>query len=86
MPTNLAIDDQLLEEALKLGGLRTKRETVNLALAEFIRRQKRLNALEAFGTIELDPTWDYKAARKRRKVATPPPRPARSRCRRRVEL
>lgn len=84
MPTNLAIDDRLLDEALKLGGLKTKRETVNLALTEFIRRQKRLKALEAFGTIELDPAWDYKAARKRRKVVTPPPRPARSRGRRRA--
>jgi hypothetical protein len=84
VPTNLAIDDRLLDEALKLGGLKTKRETVNLALTEFIRRQKRLKALEAFGTIELDPTWDYKAARKRRKVATTSPRPARSRGRRRA--
>ena len=29
MPTNLAIDDRLLEEAQKVGGHRTKRETVN---------------------------------------------------------
>ena len=28
MPTNLAIDDSLLEEARKVGGHRTKRETV----------------------------------------------------------
>lgn len=29
IPTNLAIDDELLEEALDAGGFRTKRETVN---------------------------------------------------------
>ena len=55
MPTNLAIDDRLLDEALKLGGLRTKRETVNRALEDFVRRQKGLKALEAFGTVDLDP-------------------------------
>jgi Arc/MetJ family transcription regulator len=31
MPTNLAIDDRLLEEAQKVGGHRTKRETVTAA-------------------------------------------------------
>lgn len=63
MPTNLAIDDVLLDEALVLGGYRTKRETVNAALCEFIRRRKQLKAVEAFGTIEFDPDYDYKLAR-----------------------
>ncbi|MCE7937645.1 DUF2191 domain-containing protein [bacterium] len=63
MPTNLAIDDVLLDEALVLGGYRTKRETVNAALREFIRRRKQLKAVEAFGTIEFDPDYDYKLAR-----------------------
>lgn len=85
MPTNLAIDDHLLDEALKLGGLRTKRETVNRALEDFVRRQKRLKALEVFGTVDFDPAWDYKAARRRRRVATTPTRPAGSRRRRRGE-
>ncbi len=67
MPTNLAIDDQLLDEALKLGGLGTKRETVNRALAEFVRQKKRLKALEKFGTIDFDPEWNCKAARRRRR-------------------
>jgi len=40
MPTNLAIDDQLLEEALKLGGHRTKKATVTEALEEYVRRRK----------------------------------------------
>ncbi len=66
MPTNLAIDDALLEEALKIGGKRTKRETVNEALREFIQRRKRLKALEAFGTITMDSSYDYKKMRKRR--------------------
>jgi len=39
MPTNLVIDDRLLEEAQKVGRHRTKRETVNAALEEYkVRR------------------------------------------------
>lgn len=66
MPTNLAIDDALLRRALKIGGLRSKRATVDEALREFIARRKRLEALEAVGTIELVPDFDYKADRGRR--------------------
>jgi Arc/MetJ family transcription regulator len=42
MPANLAIDDQLLDQARNVGGYRTKRETVNEALREFIQRRQRL--------------------------------------------
>jgi len=66
MPTNLAIDDRLLGRALRIGGKRTKRETVNEALDEFVRRRLRLRALEAFGTVDFDPRYDHKRARKKR--------------------
>ncbi len=66
MPTNLAIDDRLLEEAVRIGGLRTKRETVNRALEEFVRARKRRRALGKLATIDFDPRWDYKADRRRR--------------------
>lgn len=45
---------------------RTKRETVNEALREYIQRRKRLKALEAFGTVIFDPSYDYKKMRKAR--------------------
>jgi len=66
MPTNLAIDDKLLERALRIGKRRTKRETVNEALDEYIQRRKRLQALKLFGTIDFDPRYDYKRDRTRR--------------------
>jgi Arc/MetJ family transcription regulator len=66
MATNLAIDETLLEEALRLGEQRTKRATVNEALAEYIQRRKRLKAVEAFGTIEFRKDYDHKRARKKR--------------------
>ncbi len=65
MPTNLAIDDNLLGEAQKLGGHRTKKETVNQALREYIQRRRQARVLELFGKIEYDATYDYKQQRRR---------------------
>ena len=66
MPTNLAIDDELLVEARRLGGHRTKRAAVTAALEEYIRRRQRLKAMRCFGTIDFDPRYDYKRARRQR--------------------
>ena len=66
VPTNLAIDDGLLAEALRIGGFKTKRETVNQALEDFIRSRKRRSALKYLGTIEFGRRWNYKADRRRR--------------------
>ena len=38
MSTNLAIDPELLQKALEVSGLRTKKDTVNLALKELINK------------------------------------------------
>lgn len=67
MATNLSIDNELLETALKAGGLKTKKDTVNLALQEFIKRRKAADILSIFGTVEYDDDYDYKEARRRRK-------------------
>jgi Arc/MetJ family transcription regulator len=64
MPTNLAIDDRLIEEARKLGHHRTKKDTVNAALDEYIRRRKQQGILSLFGTIEYDQAYDYKRERR----------------------
>lgn len=65
MPTNLAIDDKLLEEAQELGGFRTKRETVNDALREYVERRRQMKIIDLFGTIEFETSHDYKRQRKR---------------------
>jgi Arc/MetJ family transcription regulator len=62
-PTTLAIDDDLLQRALEVGGHRTKRETVDEALREYVERRLRLEAVTAFGTIDFDPDFDYKESR-----------------------
>ena len=65
MPTNLAIDDKLLDAARELGGHKTKRETVNEALREYIARRRQSQMIELFGAIKFDPGYDYKKQRKR---------------------
>jgi len=66
VPTNLAIDDALLGQALAVGGFKTKRETVNEALREFVARRQRAELVKLFGTIAYDPSYDYKKERRRR--------------------
>jgi len=66
MATNLAIDDELLDEALRVGGQRTKKATVNEALREYVQRRKQLQVLELFGKIDFDPAYNYKKARLRK--------------------
>ena len=65
MPTNLANDDELLEEALRVGGHRTKKDTVNEALHEYIQRRRQAKIVEIFGTVEFDRGYDYKKQRRR---------------------
>ncbi len=63
MPTNLAIDDQLINEAKEISGLKTKKAVVTEALREYIQRRKQMEIIKLFGKIDLDPDYDYKAQR-----------------------
>ena len=65
MATNLALDDRLIEEARRAGGHKTKKEAVNAALDEYVRKRKQMRILDAFGTVAFDPAFDYKAERSR---------------------
>ncbi len=65
MPTNLALDDRLLEEALRVGGHTTKKDTVTEALREYIERRRQRRIVGLFGKVELDPKYDYKKQRRR---------------------
>ena len=66
MATNLALDDRLLEEARRIDGHKTNREAVSAALAEYVKRRKQLRILDAFGTVDFDPKYDYKTERRLR--------------------
>lgn len=66
MATNLAIDPDLLNHALAVSGVRTKKEAVTIALREFIARREQAKIVESFGTLDWDETYDYKADRRSR--------------------
>jgi Arc/MetJ family transcription regulator len=64
--TNLALDDRLLAEALKIGGRATKKDTVTEALQEYIARRKQAAVMDIFGTVDYDPRYDCKTQRGRK--------------------
>ncbi|HYM59647.1 MAG TPA: type II toxin-antitoxin system VapB family antitoxin, partial [Thermoanaerobaculia bacterium] len=64
MRTNIVLDDELVEEALQVTGVRTKREVVRLALEELVRSRKKKNLAELAGRIRFRNGFDHKAMRK----------------------
>jgi hypothetical protein len=70
MATNLALDDNLIESARRVGGHKTKKEAVTAALAEYVKHREQLRILKTFGTVDFDPTYDYKAERRRKRFRT----------------
>lgn len=66
MATNLALNEDLLEKALEVGQLGTKKDTVNEALKEFIERRQQGRILDLFGKVDWDGKYRYKRARRRR--------------------
>ena len=65
MTTNLAIDSRLVQEALKVGGHRSKKAMVTETLHEYIRRRKQTSIVNLFGTLDFDPVYNYKKLRPR---------------------
>jgi Arc/MetJ family transcription regulator len=63
MRTNVVLDDDLVQEAIVLSGVRTKKDVIALALQEFVMSRKRLNLLELAGKISFRDNYDYKACR-----------------------
>jgi hypothetical protein len=63
--TNLDLSDELIEEARRLGGHRTKKAAVTAALNEYVQRRRQLAIVELFGQVEYDDDYDYKAERMR---------------------
>jgi hypothetical protein len=64
MAANLTRDQKLIEEARRVGRHKSKKDAVTAALVEYIQRRKRLRIIGAFGTVDFDPRYDYKAERR----------------------
>lgn len=63
MRTNIVLDDKLVKEAMKLAGVRTMREAVDLALRRFVQSGRQRKLLELYGTGGVCKDYDYKRAR-----------------------
>lgn len=50
--TNIVLDDHLVDEGLRVTGLRTKRELVDLALRELLRKEDQKGIISLFGKID----------------------------------
>ena len=51
MRTNIDLDEELVSRGLLISGLRTKKDLVNMALKEFIRKNDQKKILELRGKI-----------------------------------
>jgi Arc/MetJ family transcription regulator len=68
MRTTLAIKEQLLDEVKHLSGAKTKKEAVEIALDEFIRRRRAKKLLDLEGKVELAYTLETFLERRRKDV------------------
>jgi len=51
MRTNVVLDDKLVETALQCTGLKTKKELIDYALREILKRQKQKSVLRLAGKL-----------------------------------
>jgi Arc/MetJ family transcription regulator len=67
VPTNVNVDAELVDQTVALGGHTSEAEAVNAALREYVAERRRVTAVEGLlGTVEFDPEYDYKKARRDR--------------------
>jgi Arc/MetJ family transcription regulator len=52
-----------LDSALTIGGLKTKKETVNAALKEFVQRRRQMDIIKLAGPRDFDDDWDPRKIR-----------------------
>lgn len=64
MRANIVLDERLIEEAMRLSKVKTKREAVNLALRDFIARRKQRNVLDLIGQDVIVPDYDVRKLRR----------------------
>jgi len=66
VPTNLALDDRLIREAVVAGRHKTKKDAVDTALREYIQSCKRLRILDWVGKVDYYEDYDHKKHRSRK--------------------
>jgi Arc/MetJ family transcription regulator len=64
--TKIELDDDLIAEAMRLSGVTSEKDVVDLALRELVRSRQRKDLLDLVGQIDIDPDFDHKATRRTR--------------------
>ncbi|AHF91596.1 hypothetical protein OPIT5_16565 [Opitutaceae bacterium TAV5] len=62
--TNIVLDENLIRQGLKLTGIKTRKELVNHALTQLVRREKQTGLLDLRGKVKWE--GDLNAMRKAR--------------------
>ncbi len=65
MRTNVEIKDEIMEMAMNVSMLKTKKEVIEKALIEFIALNSRRNLADLKGKIEFTDGYNYKTLRER---------------------
>ena len=68
MRTTLAVREDLIEEVKALSGVKTKKDAVEKALEEFVRRRKARKLLDLEGKVELSFTLEEFIGRRKKDV------------------
>jgi Arc/MetJ family transcription regulator len=68
MRTTLVIDEDLIDEAKEVSGAKTKKETIEKALREFIRKRRSRKLLDLEGKVELSYKVEDLIKRRRKDV------------------
>lgn len=63
MRTNIVLDDVLIADAMRLAGVSSKRETVDLALREWVARRRQQEIIDLAGQALIAPDYDVRAVR-----------------------
>ena len=66
MVVYLSVDSDLLDQAMRVSGEKTKKATVDKALREYTARREQCRILGLFGQLSWDEAYDYKRERSRR--------------------
>lgn len=64
MRTNIVIDDEIMQTAMEVSGIRTKKGVVEQAMREFVARRTRKNLGDLRGKVRFADDYDYTTHRK----------------------
>jgi hypothetical protein len=65
--TTPAMEDHPIEAVRRVSGRQPRKAAGSLGVLEHAKRRKQARILKAFGTVNFDPTCDYKAERRRKR-------------------